>query len=113
MVHHSVLLYVVNPETGGIDRWSPPAVIPVTYPDPPAEFLTDAPDLDRAYDAMYAAYQRVYERCGVPATYGCWQSTRWRRSCFAMVGSMWAGAIRTRSPTPRGRWGTKVACSSE
>jgi hypothetical protein len=39
-------LYVVNPETGGIDRWSPPAVIPVTYPDPPEPFLTDAPDLD-------------------------------------------------------------------
>ena len=39
-------LYVVNPETGGIDRWSPPAVIPVTYPDPAEPFLTDAPDLD-------------------------------------------------------------------
>ena len=39
-------LYVVNPETGGIDRWSPPAVIPVTYPNPAEPFLTDAPDLD-------------------------------------------------------------------
>ena len=39
-------VYAVDPETGGIDRWSPPAVIPVTYPDPPTEFLTDRPDLD-------------------------------------------------------------------
>jgi hypothetical protein len=39
-------LYVVDPETGGINRWSPPAVIPVTYPDPPEAFLTAAPDLD-------------------------------------------------------------------
>ena len=39
-------LYAVNPETGGIDRWSPPAVIPVTYPDPPEPFLTGEPDLD-------------------------------------------------------------------
>jgi hypothetical protein len=39
-------LYAVDPETGGIHRWSPPAVIPVTYPEPPAEFLTDRPDLD-------------------------------------------------------------------
>ncbi len=39
-------LYVVNPETGGIDRWSPPPVIPVTYPDPPEPFLVEAPDLD-------------------------------------------------------------------
>jgi hypothetical protein len=39
-------LYVVDPETGEIDRWSPPAVIPVTYPDPAESFLTSAPDLD-------------------------------------------------------------------
>ena len=39
-------LYLVNPETGGIDRWSPPAVIPVNYPDPPTALLTDTPDLD-------------------------------------------------------------------
>ena len=39
-------LYVVNPETGGIDRWSPPAVIPVTYPEASEPFLTDEPDLD-------------------------------------------------------------------
>ena len=39
-------LYVVDPDSGGIDRWSPPAVIPVTYPDPPQPFLTDVPDLD-------------------------------------------------------------------
>jgi hypothetical protein len=39
-------LYLVDGATGEIDRWSPPAVIPVTYPDPPAPFLTDVPDLD-------------------------------------------------------------------
>ena len=39
-------LYVVDAETGQIDRWSPPAVIPVTYPEPPGDFLADAPDLD-------------------------------------------------------------------
>ena len=32
--------------TGEIRRWSPPAVIPVTYPDPAEPFLTEAPDLD-------------------------------------------------------------------
>ncbi|MPZ49314.1 MAG: proline--tRNA ligase [Dehalococcoidia bacterium] len=30
-------------------------------------FHADQEDLDRAYDAMYAAYERVYQRCGVPA----------------------------------------------
>jgi serine/threonine protein phosphatase PrpC len=39
-------LYVVDGATGRIDRWSPPAVIPVTYPDPAEPFLTEAPDLD-------------------------------------------------------------------
>ncbi len=39
-------LYVVNPDSGGIDRWSPPAVIPVTYPEPPRPFLVEEPDLD-------------------------------------------------------------------
>lgn len=39
-------LYAVDPSTGGIDRWSPPAVIPVTYPDPPEEYLAATPDLD-------------------------------------------------------------------
>jgi len=41
-------LYVVDPERGEIDRWSPPAVIPVNYPDPPGDFLADRPDLDPA-----------------------------------------------------------------
>jgi hypothetical protein len=40
--------YAVRPETGAIDRWSPPAVIPVTYPDPPQPYLADTPDLDPA-----------------------------------------------------------------
>jgi prolyl-tRNA synthetase len=31
-------------------------------------FHADTPDLDRVYDVMYGAYQRVYERCGVPVT---------------------------------------------
>jgi len=39
-------LYLVDGATGEIDRWSPPAVIPVTYPDPPEPFLTDVPALD-------------------------------------------------------------------
>jgi len=39
-------LYVVDGATGRIDRWSPPAVIPVTYPDPAEPFLTATPDLD-------------------------------------------------------------------
>ena len=39
-------LYLVDGASGVIHRWSPPAVIPVTYPEPPAPFLTDAPDLD-------------------------------------------------------------------
>ena len=39
-------LYAVDGASGEIQRWSPPAVIPVTYPDPPRPFLTDAPDLD-------------------------------------------------------------------
>ncbi len=39
-------LYLVDADTGEIDRWSPPAIIPVDYPDPPQPFLTDAPDLD-------------------------------------------------------------------
>lgn len=39
-------LYVVDGASGEIDRWTPPAVIPVTYPDPAEPFLTEAPDLD-------------------------------------------------------------------
>ncbi|MCV0402152.1 MAG: hypothetical protein K5924_00420 [Chloroflexi bacterium] len=39
-------LYLVDGESGEILRWSPPAVIPVTYPEPAGPFLTDVPDLD-------------------------------------------------------------------
>ena len=39
-------LYAVDGATGEIRRWTPPAVIPVTYPDPAAPFLTEEPDLD-------------------------------------------------------------------
>jgi len=39
-------LYIVDGGSGVIGRWSPPAVIPVTYPTLPEPFLTDAPDLD-------------------------------------------------------------------
>ena len=39
-------LYLVDGGSGDILRWSPPAVIPVTYPDPPEPFLTEAPDVD-------------------------------------------------------------------
>lgn len=39
-------LYVVDGATGAVQRWTPPAVIPVTYPDPAQPFLTGEPDLD-------------------------------------------------------------------
>jgi hypothetical protein len=39
-------LYAVDGATGEIRRWTPPAVIPVTYPDASASFLTEEPDLD-------------------------------------------------------------------
>ncbi len=39
-------LYLVDGATGTIHRWTPPAVIPVTYPDPAEPFLTEEPDLD-------------------------------------------------------------------
>lgn len=38
-------LYAVDGATGEIDKWTPPAVIPVTYPDPPEPFLAAEPDL--------------------------------------------------------------------
>ena len=41
-------LYLVDPETGAILRWTPPAVIPVNYPDPAEPFLNETPDLDPA-----------------------------------------------------------------
>jgi hypothetical protein len=39
-------LYLVDASSGTIHRWSPPAVIPVTYPDAAEPFLTEVPDLD-------------------------------------------------------------------
>jgi hypothetical protein len=39
-------LYIVDGASGEMWRWTPPAVIPVTYPDPAEPFLTEAPDLD-------------------------------------------------------------------
>jgi len=39
-------LYAVDGATGEIRRWSPPAVIPVTYPQAAEPFLTQGPDLD-------------------------------------------------------------------
>ncbi|HYI67230.1 MAG TPA: hypothetical protein VEW95_09920 [Candidatus Limnocylindrales bacterium] len=39
-------LYAVDGATGEIRRWSPPAVIPVTYPQAAEPFLTQWPDLD-------------------------------------------------------------------
>jgi hypothetical protein len=38
-------LYVVDSASGDLLRWTPPAVIPVNYPDPAESFLTDEPDL--------------------------------------------------------------------
>ncbi len=43
-------LYVVDSASGALLRWSPPAVIPVNYPDRPERFLTAKPDL-RPVDA--------------------------------------------------------------
>jgi hypothetical protein len=47
-------LYAVDGETGEMWRWSPPAVIPVTYPEPPESFLSVEADLDpsRARDLL-------------------------------------------------------------
>jgi hypothetical protein len=41
-------LYAVDDITGGVWKWTPPAVIPVTFPDPPEPFLTEVPDLNPA-----------------------------------------------------------------
>jgi serine/threonine protein phosphatase PrpC len=41
-------LYVVDGGHGAILRWTPPAVIPVEYPDPPKPYLTEAADLQPA-----------------------------------------------------------------
>lgn len=39
-------LYLVDDGSGQVLRWSPPPVIPVTYPNPAEPFLADAPDRD-------------------------------------------------------------------
>ncbi|HEY7452255.1 MAG TPA: hypothetical protein VIA02_07045 [Candidatus Limnocylindria bacterium] len=41
-------LYAVDGAAGTVWKWTPPAVIPVTFPDPPESFLTGEPDLDPA-----------------------------------------------------------------
>lgn len=41
-------LYAVDGVSGDVWKWTPPAVIPVTFPDAPESFLTDPPDLDPA-----------------------------------------------------------------
>jgi len=41
-------LYAVDHATGDVWKWTPPAVIPVTFPDPAESFLTDPADLDPA-----------------------------------------------------------------
>jgi hypothetical protein len=38
----------VDGAAGTVWKWTPPAVIPVTFPDPPESFLTGEPDLDPA-----------------------------------------------------------------
>jgi hypothetical protein len=38
-------LYLVDAASGEVHKWTPPAFLPVTYPDPPEPFLTDEPDL--------------------------------------------------------------------
>jgi hypothetical protein len=39
-------LYTVDGATGEVRKWTPPAVIPVNFPDPPELYLTREPDLD-------------------------------------------------------------------
>lgn len=41
-------LYAVDGADGTVWKWTPPPVIPVTFPDLPESFLTSAPDLDPA-----------------------------------------------------------------
>ena len=41
-------LYLVDAAGGAIWKWTPPAVIPVEFPDPPVSFLSEAPDLPAA-----------------------------------------------------------------
>jgi hypothetical protein len=41
-------LYAVDADSGVVWKWTPPAVIPVTFPDPPESFLTGAADLNPA-----------------------------------------------------------------
>ena len=39
-------IYAVDGASGEVRKWTPPAVIPVTFPDPPELYLAAAPDLD-------------------------------------------------------------------
>ncbi len=50
-------LYLVDAARGTIDKWSPPAVIPVTFPTAPQPFLTAEPDIppQRARDLLVDA----------------------------------------------------------
>jgi hypothetical protein len=41
-------LYAVDGAAGVVWRWTPPPVIPVTFPDPPESYLSAEPDLDPA-----------------------------------------------------------------
>jgi hypothetical protein len=41
-------LYAVDGASGAVWRWTPPPVIPVTFPDPPESYLSAEPDLDPA-----------------------------------------------------------------
>jgi hypothetical protein len=41
-------LYAVDAAEGTVWKWTPPPVIPVTFPSPPESFLTSEPDLDPA-----------------------------------------------------------------
>ena len=38
-------LYLVDPGTRSVLRWTPPAVIPVEFPDPPVSYLAEEPDV--------------------------------------------------------------------
>lgn len=57
-------LYLVDGASGAIGKWTPPAVIPVTFPDPAEPFLTAQPDLpaQRARDLRVDANLWLLQR---------------------------------------------------
>jgi serine/threonine protein phosphatase PrpC len=57
-------LYLVDAASGIVDKWSPPAVIPVTFPSAPQPFLSAEPDIppQRARDLLVDANLWLLQR---------------------------------------------------